>query len=393
MIKRDFEVRLSNRLDALPPYLFAELDRLKAQAISEGKDVIDLGIGDPDTPTPSHIIEALKKAAENPENHRYPSYVGMLKYREACARWIKKRFGVDFDPENEVISLIGAKEAVANLPFAFINPGDIVLIPNPGYPVYFSSTIFSGGEPYIMPLKEENNFLPDFDSIPEDVLNKAKLMFINYPNNPTSVTADIDFYNNAVEIAYKYNIIICHDAAYSEMSFDGYKAPSIFNADGAKDVAIELHSMSKTYNMTGWRIGFAIGGEKIIKGFSKIKTNIDSGVFQAIQYAGIEALDNGEADIERMSNIYSERRKIMEDGLRAVGFDIVPTKATFYMWVKCPKGYDSKSLSTKFLEDTAIVVTPGIGFGEYGEGYFRIALTSDKERLQEACRRLKNLKL
>ncbi|RMF95467.1 MAG: LL-diaminopimelate aminotransferase [Candidatus Schekmanbacteria bacterium] len=393
MIKRDFEVRLSNRLDALPPYLFAELDRLKAQAISEGKDVIDLGIGDPDTPTPSHIIEALKKAAENPENHRYPSYVGMLKYREACARWIKKRFGVDFDPENEVISLIGAKEAVANLPFAFINPGDIVLIPNPGYPVYFSSTIFSGGEPYIMPLKEENNFLPDFDSIPEDALNKAKLMFINYPNNPTSVTADIDFYNNAVEIAYKYNIIICHDAAYSEMSFDGYKAPSIFNADGAKDVAIELHSMSKTYNMTGWRIGFAIGGEKIIKGFSKIKTNIDSGVFQAIQYAGIEALDNGEADIERMSNIYSERRKIMEDGLRAVGFDIVPTKATFYMWVKCPKGYDSKSLSTKFLEDTAIVVTPGIGFGKYGEGYFRIALTSDKERLQEACRRLKNLKL
>lgn len=392
-MNKDFDLKLSRRLDMLPPYLFAELDRLKTKALSEGKDVIDLGIGDPDTATPAHIIEALKSAAENPENHRYPSYVGMIKFRESCARWVKKRFGAEFNPGTEVISLIGAKEAVANLPFAFINPGETAIIPNPGYPVYFSSTIFSGGKPYIMPLKAENRFLPDFDAIPDDVLNNAKLMFLNYPNNPTSVTADVDFYKKAVEIAYKHNIIICHDAAYSEMSFDGYKAPSIFNAEGAKEVAIELHSLSKTYNMTGWRIGFAVGGEKLVKGFSKIKTNVDSGVFQAIQYAAIEALDNGEKDIETMAEIYSARRKIMEEGLRKAGFETAPTKATFYMWIKCPRDYDSKTFSTKLLEESAIVATPGVGFGEYGEGYFRLALTSSKERLKEAGVRFCSLKL
>lgn len=392
-MSREFNVTLSERLGKLPPYLFAELDRLKSKAISEGKDVIDLGIGDPDTPTPEHIIEALKKTAGNPENHRYPSYIGMKIFREACSKWVKKRFGVSFNPDNEVISLIGSKEAVANIPFAFVNPGDTVLIPSPGYPVYTSSTIFCGGIQHIMPLKAENKFLPDFKIIPENVLKNAKLMFLNYPNNPTSVTAEIDFYREAVELAYKYNIIICHDAAYSETAFGGYKAPSIFNVDGACDVAIELHSFSKTYNMTGWRVGFAIGNEKIVGGLAKIKTNVDSGVFQAIQYAAIEAMENGEKDIEMMAEIYSGRRKVMEDGLKRAGFSVTPSRATFYMWIPCPKGYDSKKLSSKILEEAAIVTTPGVGFGEFGEGYIRFALTSDKKRLEEACDRLARLKL
>ena len=392
MTKR-FNVELSNKVKELPPYLFARIDQLKKEAKDKGMDIIDLGIGDPDLPTPKNIIEALKKASEDPQNHRYPSYSGMNKFREIASKWYEKRFGPSFDPETEVLSLIGSKEGIANIPFAFVNFNDVVLIPNPGYPVYNSSTIFSGGKPYIMPLKKENNFLPDLDCIPEEIAKKAKIMFINYPNNPTSASCGLDFFKKAVDFAFKYNVIVCHDAAYSEIFYDGCKAPSLFEVNGAKEVGIEFHSLSKTYNMTGWRIGFAIGNKEIVGGLGKIKTNIDSGVFQAVQFAAIEALSCDQKIVEEMRNIYQSRRDIMAEGLQKAGFDITKPKATFYMWIPCPKNFTSEKLTTHILQNLGIVTTPGNGFGEHGEGYIRISLTTPSERLKEAVERLKKINI
>ena len=392
-MNRRFNVELSRRIKELPPYLFAKIDRLKKNAIDKGMDIIDLGIGDPDIPTPGNIIEALKSAASNPENHRYPSYSGLNAFREAATEWYKKRFGQAFDPETEVLTLIGSKEGIANIPLAFINPDDVVLVPNPGYPVYNSGTIFSQGKPYTMPLRRENGFLPVLDEIPEDIARRAKLMFINYPNNPTSATCGLDFFKEAVEFAFKYNVIICHDAAYSEIGYDDYKAPSLFEVDGAKEVGIEFHSLSKTFNMTGWRIGFAIGNRDIVAGLGKVKTNIDSGVFQAVQYAGIEALTGNQGIIKEMNSIYQLRRNIIYEGLKKAGFDMTKSKATFYMWIPCPKNYTSEGLSIHILETLGIVTTPGNGFGKYGEGYIRISLTTTTERLMEAVERLKKIKI
>jgi len=382
----------TERLKRLPPYLFKEIDRKKEEIMAKGVDIIDLGVGDPDLPTPAHIIEAMKKASEVPTNHRYPSYSGMNDFKYAVAEWYKNRFGVDLAPENEVVSLIGSKEGIAHLPLAFINPGDVAMVPTPAYPVYHTATLFAGGESFFMPLVSENRFLPDLDSIPSQVADRAKLMFINYPNNPTAAVADLEFFDRVVEFANKNRILICHDAAYTEMAFDGYQPPSFMEADGGKGVGIEFHSLSKTYNMTGWRIGFAVGNREAIDGLGAIKSNIDSGVFQAVQVAGIEALRNEQSCVRDMKEIYTRRRDLMVNGLREAGFELESPKATFYLWIRVPKGYTSANLATRLLEK-GVVVTPGNGFGEPGEGYIRMALTQKRDRLAEAIERIKAMSL
>ncbi len=381
-------VEMAERIKKLPPYLFAEIDRLKEEVAKKGVDIIDLGVGDPDIPTPKEIIDKAKEALYDAKNHQYPSYVGMLEFREAVAKWYKKRFNVELDPKSEVVSLIGSKEGIAHLPLAFINPGDYALIPDPGYPVYPVSVMFAGGESYKMPLKKENNFLPDLDAIPEDILKKAKLMFIGYPNNPTSAIAEADFYKKVVELAKKYDFIVASDNAYSEICYDGYKPISFLEVDGAKDVGIEFHSLSKTFNMTGWRIGFAVGNRDVINGLGKIKTNIDSGIFQAVQVAGIYALNNSETLNEPIRKIFQERKDKMAQALRKGGFEFDEPKATFYFWVKVPKGYTASEFTKKLLEEKGIVVTPGNGFGDAGEGYFRISITNP--RIEEAVERIQS---
>jgi LL-diaminopimelate aminotransferase len=380
----------ADRLRKLPPYLFKEIDRKKTELRAKGVDLIDLGIGDPDLPTPAHIIEAMKKAVGDSANHRYPSYSGMLEYRAAVAEWYRKRFSVDLDPEKEVLTLIGIKEGIAHLPLAFINPGDVTLVPSPGYPVYNVATLFSGGESYFMPLLREKGFLPDLDAIPADVVRRAKVMFINYPNNPTAAVADMAFFERIVEFAARNHILVCHDAAYSEVAYDGYRPPSFLQAKGAKEVGIEFHSLSKTYNMTGWRVGFAAGNREAIDGLSGIKSNVDSGVFQAIQFAAITALRGEQSCVQKMIDVYTERRDLMVSEMKKAGFELDTPKASFYLWIKVPRGYSSAQLATRLLEK-GVVVTPGSGFGEPGEGYFRIALTQKKERLEEAMQRIKTV--
>jgi LL-diaminopimelate aminotransferase len=382
-------MELAERVKNLPPYLFARIDAMKEEALKKGVDLIDLSIGDPDIPTPEHIVEAMKKAVENPAHHRYPSYKGMLSYREAVSRWYKKRFDVTLDPNTEVISLIGSKEGIGHIPLAFVNPGDIVLVPTPGYPVYSIGTLFAGGENYFMPLKEENNYLPDLKSISENVLKKAKLMFINYPNNPTSAVASRQFFEEVINIASKYDIIVCHDAAYSEIYYDDEKPLSFLEIEGAKEVGIEMHSLSKTYNMTGWRIGYAVGNKDVIAGLGKIKTNLDSGVFQAIQEASIAALETDENVLSALRKTYQERRDTLYEGLKEAGISAEKPKATFYLWVKTPEGFDSTSFTAHLLEKAGVLTTPGNGFGDPGEGYVRFALTVPVERIKEAVERIK----
>ena len=382
----------ADRLRQLPPYLFKEIDRKKAEIKAKGVDIIDLGVGDPDLPTPNHIIEEMKQAVCDPANHRYPSYSGMNDFREAVAGWYQERFGVDLDPEREVVSLIGSKEGLAHFPLAFIDPGDIALVPTPAYPVYHIATLFAGGESFFMPLLSKNDYLPDLNEIPKSVAERAKILFINYPNNPTAAVADLRFFEEVVAFAKKYQIIVCHDAAYTEMSFDGYRPPSFLEAKGAKEVGVEFHSLSKTFNMTGWRIGFAVGNEQGMEGLGAIKSNIDSGVFQAVQMAGIKALQGDAACVKEMIRVYQERRDVVVQGLRDSGFQVTSPKATFYLWVQVPEGYSSAQLATRLLEEAGVVVTPGNGFGEPGEGYFRIALTQRKERLAEALERLKKMR-
>ncbi len=381
--------QFAKRIKELPPYLFAEIDRLKEEQVKKGVKVIDLGVGDPDIPTPRHIVEALKRASEKKENHRYPSYIGMLSFREAAAEWYKNRFGVNLDPVTEVVTLIGSKEGIAHLPWAFIDPGDISLVPDPAYPVYGVATKFAGGEVYKMPLLEKNGFLPDLDAIPEDVAKRAKLLFLNYPNNPTTAEATEDFYKKAIEFAKKFEILLVSDAPYTEIYYDPEKKPiSLMQVEGAKDVAIEFHSLSKTYNMTGWRIGFAVGNRSAIAGLGKVKTNVDSGVFQAIQEAGIEALLGDQGPVEQNRQIYKERREAFIKGLEKLGLDYVKSNATFYLWIKVPEGFTSSEFTKKVLEEAGVVVTPGVGFGEYGEGYFRVSLTQETSLLKEAIERI-----
>jgi LL-diaminopimelate aminotransferase len=381
-------VKVADRIKSLPPYLFAEIDKKKTKLEKKGIDIISLGIGDPDLRTPDNIIQALQIAAEYVNNHHYPDYDGLIEFRNAVANWYQQRFCVKLSPEDEVVSLIGSKEGIAHIPLAFVNPKDVVLIPEPSYPVYNTATLFAGGKPYFMPLKKENGFLIDFDVIPEDILKKAKMMFLNYPNNPTAAVANDDFFNKVIKIAKEYDILVCHDAAYTEMTFDGYVAKSFLQYDGAKKVGIEFHSLSKTYCMTGWRIGFAVGNKDIIAGLGKVKSNIDSGIFQAVQIAGIEALTGDQASIDEMKNIFQERRDILHGGLIEAGIKVEKSKATFYLWGEVPKGYTSTSFAEHLLLKAGVIVTPGNGFGASGEGFFRMTFTRNKERIKEAIGRI-----
>ncbi|MFQ5842541.1 MAG: LL-diaminopimelate aminotransferase [Thermodesulfobacteriota bacterium] len=387
------KIQQAERVKQIPPYLFAEIDRKKTELREKGMDLIDLGIGDPDIPTPRRIIARLIETAQDPANHRYPSYGGMLDFRQAVADWYERRFHVSLDPHTEVLTLIGSKEGIAHIPLAFVDPGDYVLVPSPGYPVYRVATLFAGGTPHFMPLSGENGFLPDLSAIPAKVAKKAKLLFINYPNNPTAAVAERPFFEDVVEFAAKYGIIVCHDAAYSEIAFNGYRPTSLMEVEGARDVGIEFHSLSKTFNMTGWRIGFAVGNGEIVGALGKIKTNIDSGAFQAVQFAGIEALNGYGTETEEIIGIYTARRDLLVNGLRAAGLEAESPKATFYLWVRIPSAYTSAQFATLLMEKSGIVGTPGIGFGDAGEGYIRFALTVGEDRLREAANRLKALKI
>lgn len=386
--KAGVELELAQRLQNLPPYLFAEIDKVKRRLIQEGKDVINLGIGDPDLPTPDHIIEALYAAAKDPSNHTYAMDAGMPELRQAIADFYQDRFGVTLDPATEVLPLIGSKEGITHMPLAYIDKGDYVLIPEPGYPGYQSAVILAGGEPYFMPLLEKNGYLPEFDLIDSQVAKKTKLMFLNYPHNPTGAVCDASFFDTVVDYAKEHNILICHDAAYTEMAYDGYQAPSFLQAEGAKEVGIEFHSLSKTYNMTGWRIGFAVGNAKAIAALGKVKANIDSGIFQAIQLAGVAALKGPQEPIQKNFDIYKGRRDLLIGRLNELGWKVEKSKATFYVWIPVPPGYTSSELTTALLEKAHIVTTPGNGFGPSGEGYIRMALTVPEERLSEAVDRI-----
>ncbi len=382
-------MKVADRVAALPAYLFARIEQKIEELQNSGVDVISLGIGDPDRPTPPHIVQALKEQADNSENHRYPTSVGLLAFRQAVADWYRGRFGVDLDPRSEVVTLIGSKEGIGHIAFCYLNPGDIALIPDPGYPVYGIGSALAGAENYVLPLTPERHFLPDFGAIPADIARRAKLLWLNYPNNPTGATADLEFFQSAVSFARSYDLIICHDAPYTEVTFDGYVAPSFLQAEGAKEVGIEFHSLSKTYNMTGWRLGWAAGNPEIARTLGSFKSNLDSGAFQAVQYAGIAALEGPQDCIREMRQVYQQRRDIVIEGLRGLGWQVDPPRATIYVWVPVPPGYTSLEFAELVLEKAGVVITQGIGYGAYGEGFFRISLTIPTERLIEAFRRLK----
>jgi LL-diaminopimelate aminotransferase len=352
-------------------------------------DVIDLSVGDPDLPTPAHIVEALRQAAEDTSNHQYPSYEGKLTFRSAVADWYKRTFNVDLDPRNEVLTLIGSKEGIAHAPLAFINPGDVALIPDPAYPVYRTATAFAGGEPVIMPLLKENKFLPDLEAIPSEVARRAKIMFLNYPNNPIGATADRSFFQELVDFAREYNIIVMHDNPYSEIYYDGHRSLSLLEIEGAKDVAVEFHSLSKTYNMTGWRIGSVVGNSEVVAGIGKIKSNIDSGTFGAVQDAGIAALRSPDRVVDDIRKIYQHRIEILYQALRDLGLELEKPRATLYLWAWV--GGSSIQYAERLLEKTGIVATPGLGFGKYGEGYIRFSITQQTKRIEEAVVRLEKM--
>jgi LL-diaminopimelate aminotransferase len=383
-------MRTANRIANLPPYLFAEIDRKKAAKTAQGIDVISLGIGDPDTPTPDHIIDAMATAIRNPANHQYPNYYGSLPYRTACSQWMDTRFDVKVDPASEAVALIGSKEGIAHVFLAFVDPGDVTLVPGAGYPVYTTGGILAGGETYYMPMTEENGFLADFESTPADVLARAKMMFLSYPNNPTSAIAPVEYFDRAIAFAREHDLLIIHDNAYSEIGFDGYVAPSFLERPGAKDVAIELFSCSKAYNMTGWRVAFAAGNATAIKALGTVKSNIDSGVFTAVQDAAIEALTGPQDSIAELNKLYQRRRDLVMDALGKIGIEAAVPKATIYVWAKVPAGETSASFATRVLEDANVIVAAGSSYGPSGEGYIRISLTTPDDRLEQAIERIKN---
>jgi len=383
----------ASRIANLPPYLFAEADRQIAAKRAAGFDVISLGIGDPDIPTPDWIVEELKRAAELPANHRYPEYYGLDELRAAIATWYKGRFGVELDPQREVVPLIGSKEGIAHIAWAFIDPGDVALVPDPAYPVYGIGTMLAGGTPYLMPLLPQNGFLPDLERVPQEVLTSAKLLWICYPNNPTSAVAPEGFFERVVDFAQRHNLLVCHDNAYSEVSYDGYRPTSFLSVPGAKEVGVEFHSLSKSYNMTGWRIGMMVGNASAVSALGKVKTNIDSGIFQAVQYAGISALLGDQSWMAERNMIYQRRRDKVIAVLREIGLEAPVPRASLYVWAPVPKGETSLGFSLRVLDEIAVWITPGVGFGPSGEGFFRISLTTPDSRLDEAMERLRRLKL
>jgi len=385
-------VNFARRIEKLPAYLFAEISRKIAEKRAQGVDVISFAIGDPDLPTPEHILESLREASRDPANHRYPETEGLPELREAIARWYERRFGVSLDPESEVLPLIGSKEGVGHIALCFIDPGDVALVPDPGYPVYSVGTMFAGGEAYYLPLTEENGFLPDFDAVPADVLSKAKVLWLNYPNNPTGAVADLEFFERAAAFARRHGLAVLHDGPYSEVAFDGYRPPSFLQAEGAREVGIEFHSLSKTYNMTGWRIGMAVGNAAIIDALMRVKSNLDSGVPQAVQRMAITALEGPQDCIDEHNRVYERRRDRLVAALQRLGLRLTPPRASLYVWARVPDGITSTAYATRLLDEAAVVVTPGIGYGPSGEGYVRLSLTLPDERLEEGVRRLEALR-
>lgn len=380
----------ADRIKHLPPYLFAAIDKAKAEARAKGVDVIDLSVGDPDLPTPPHIVEALNRAAKNPQNHQYPSYEGKLSFRTAVADWYREIFGVKLLPETEVLTLIGSKEGIAHAPLAFLNPGDLALVPDPAYPVYRTSVSFAGGTSHIMPLLRENRFLPDLSAIDPAVARRAKLMFLDYPNNPTGASADREFFKELVDFAREYDILVLHDNPYSEVYYDGQRSVSILEIEGARDVAVEFHSLSKTYNMTGWRLGAVVGNPEIVAGIGKIKSNIDSGTFGAVQDAGIAALQSPPSVVQDIRRIYQKRIDMLYPSLVDLGMVLEKPRATLYLWAYV--GASSIDYAKRLLDRTGIVATPGVGFGQYGEGYIRFSITQPTERIKAAVERLQKMR-
>jgi LL-diaminopimelate aminotransferase len=384
-------MRFANRIEKLPPYLFAEISRKIAEKRSQGVDVISFAIGDPDMPTPEHILESLREATRDPANHRYPETEGLPELRQAIVRWYDRRFGVELDPEREVQPLIGAKEGIGHIALCFIDPGDVALVPDPGYPVYAVGTMFAGGEAYYLPLREENGFLPDLEAVPAGVLRKARALWLNYPNNPTGAVADLAFFERAAAFAGEHGLAVLHDGPYSEVAFDGYRPSSFLEAKGAREVGIEFHSLSKSYNMTGWRIAMAVGNAEIIDALMRVKSNLDSGIPQAIQRMAITALEGSQEGIEEQNRAYERRRDRLVEALRGLGLRVSPPKASLYVWARVPEGTTSVEFATRLLEEAGVVVTPGIGYGPSGEGYVRLSLTIADERLEEGVRRLEEL--
>ena len=381
-------MKFAERISKLEPYLFVEISRKITEKRAAGIDVITFAIGDPDIPTPPHILNRLLEASKDPQNHRYPETDGLPEFRRAIAYWYQKRFGLTLDPDKEVLPLIGAKEGIGHIALCFIDPGDVALVPDPGYPVYSVGTMFAGGESYFMPLVEENGWLPDLEAIPPEVARKAKVMWLNYPNNPTSAVAPLDYFQKVVGFAKKYDIAVCHDGPYTEVAYDGYKPVSFLQAEGAMDVAIEFHSLSKTYNMTGWRVGMAVGNAQMINALMRVKSNLDSGIPQAIQIAGIEALTASQESIGEHNVIYQRRRDRLVSALRSIGLRVTPPQASLYVWARVPEGYTSVSFASMLLEEKDIVVTPGSGYGVYGEGYVRLSLTLSDAELERGIKRL-----
>ncbi|MFC1916355.1 LL-diaminopimelate aminotransferase [Chloroflexota bacterium] len=381
-------MRLSKRVNNLPPYLFVEIIRKITEKRAKGEEVISFAIGDPDIPTPPHIIEKLCQAARDPANHRYPESEGLPELRQAIAGWYEKRFGVSLDADKEVLPLIGSKEGLAHITFCFIDRGDIALVPDPGYPVFSISTLLADGEPYYMPLREEENFLPNLNNIPEHILKKARLLWLNYPNNPTAAVADLDFFNRVVKFAKQHDLVVCHDAPYTEVAFDGYRPVSFLQADDAREVGVEFHSLSKTYNMTGWRIGMVVGNATMVNALMRFKSNLDSGIPQAIQYAAIEALTASQDCVPEHNNIYQRRRDLILEVLNSIGLKARAPKASLYIWARVPEGYNSVDFTADLLDQVGVAVTPGVGYGQNGEGYVRLSLTISDDLLTKGLSRL-----
>ena len=381
-------MKFASRIEKVPPYLFVGISRKIAEKRAQGIDVISFGIGDPDIPTPENVVEKLRETALDSPNHRYPETDGLPEFRQAVADWYQHRFGISVHPDKETLPLIGAKEGIGHAALCFIEPGDIALVPDPGYPVYSVGTWFAGGECHWMPLLEENGWMPDLDAIPDDVADKAKVIWLNYPNNPTGAIADADYFAKVVEFAKAHDIAVMHDASYSEVAFDGYRPISFLETPGAIDVGVEFHSLSKSYNMTGWRLGMAVGNEDIISALMVIKSNLDSGVPNAIQYMGMEAMELSQNAIDERNAIYEHRRDRVVQTLRDIGLDAIPPKASLYVWTRIPEGFTSAEFTALLLDEADIVVTPGNGYGEYGEGYIRLSLTINDEDMEKGLARL-----
>ncbi len=382
-------MELARRIAELKPYLFVEITKKIAEKKARGEEVISFAIGDPDIPTPKHIIDKLCETARDPANHRYPESEGLPELHQAIADWYQRRFGVSLDPATEVLPLIGSKEGIGHVAFCYIDPGDTALVPDPAYPVYAIGTELAGGRPYYLPLRAENGFLPDFKKIPDDVLNKAKLLWLNYPNNPTGAVAELDFFERAVAFAAEHDILICHDGPYSEVAYDGYQPVSLMQAEGAKDTGVEFHSLSKSYNMTGWRIGMVVGNARAVGALRTLKSNLDSGIPQAIQYMAIEALTSPTQDaIAEHNNTYQRRRDLICEVLGNIGLQVTVPKASLYVWARVPEGYNSVDFAADLLDQVGVAVTPGVGYGRSGEGYVRLSLTIPDASLVKGLSRL-----